>query len=57
MTIYKVINDQNNAETEYYLQLEKAQKSMNDMMAWYPESFHIESLVIEEIATTPIIYH
>ena len=47
MTIYKVINDKSNAVTEYYLQLEKAQKSVHDMMDWYPDSFHIESQVIE----------
>jgi hypothetical protein len=47
MTIYKVINDEHHTETEYYLELEKAQKSLSDMMAWYSESFHIESESIE----------
>ncbi len=50
MTIYKVINDEHHTETEYYLELEKAQKSLSDMMAWYSESFHIESESIEAAA-------
>lgn len=48
MTIYKVINDKNNTVAEYYLQADKAQKSVKDMMVWFAESFHIESQVLED---------
>lgn len=50
MTIYKVINDTNNTVAEYYLQAEKAQQSVKDMMAWFSESFHIELQVFEDVA-------
>lgn len=51
MTIYKVINDKNNTVAEYYLQSDKAQQSVIDMMQWYAESFHIESQVFEDVVT------
>lgn len=50
MIIYKVINDKDYPVTEYYLQHEKAQQSVRDMMAWFTESFHIETLVFEDAA-------
>jgi hypothetical protein len=51
MTIYKVINDKNNTVAEYYLQRDKAQQSVRDMMLWFAESFHIESQVFDDAAT------
>ena len=48
MTIYKVINDKDNTVAEYYLQADKAQQSVKDMMVWFTESFHIESQIFED---------
>lgn len=52
MTIYKVINEQNNRVTEYYLQHDLALKSAADMMAWFSgNSYHVEEQVYDDIAS------
>ena len=47
MTIYKVENENGNTVIGYYLNLSNAQRCVREVMAWFADSFHIESQIIE----------
>jgi hypothetical protein len=46
--IYKVINNKDNTAVAYFLKYENALQSVKFMKTWLIDSYHVESVIVDE---------